>query len=841
MHKFQSAVIAVASCIASHNLYALNETKDDNKDRIIITGSHIKRIALEPTAPLSILTEEDIGRSSATNLGELLQMTELGNGDFINNQNTNGFSPGTSGFNLRGLRTDRTLVLVDGKRLPSYPFGAEGSVAFIDLNMIPLTEISRVEILKNGASAVYGSDAIGGVVNVITKKEFIQREISIKASQVEKGHYNNQTISYIDGFSSEESEFIAIAELQNTKGLLGEDISISSNLEADEVDLYSYPGTYWLPNTANAGYTLMPSPTCSPENLLDVNLIQTENTENSGQYCINNWAKRRHLIPDNQRISLSLKWQQYFGDDQFYSSFSTNQTNTDSDVNFGLVGDFFQIDNDSPYYPLETGESLYLQRGFTEKGLRNINTFAQNYRIKVGFSGLIDVYDYDISLNHGLTKVKETFENGWMTFDQRTALIQTINNGDINPFEPLTDEIFNTYTQEFKHDGTSKITALNFNFSGEIYLLDKDPIFFALGAEYRKESIEDVFSQEILDGNVVGLGSSSADGDRQINALFSEFSIPATEDLEINLSIRYDDYNDFGSSLNPQLSMSYKPTESLLFRASWGEGFRAPNLFELHSGEVVGSIEFDGVNYPFKNFGNLNLKAETSENISIGTALDLSENMMMTLDYWAIDIEDMISRLSIDTILTFKNENGNLVYDDLITYDNQNNITNVDIPFLNIDSLASEGIDLTLRWDINKSLEWRLEASHLLKLEQKDGALEQVEDFAGEYLYPQDRINTSLIWSQGNFNQSLAAFYIASHGTEESKIKSHPQLNYQLGYQINDHSISFKINNLLDKQPPNNRYLKQSDGSELGTWPYYEQRVYSPIGRHYSLQWRYIF
>lgn len=811
--------LAIGLCLATAPISLFAEESEAEELRIVITGSHIKRIDQEDGSPLAIISEADIARTSATTLGELLQSTVYSNGSSLNNQQTGGFSVGASNYNLRGLRADRTLVLVDGKRLPGYPFAQDGNVAFTDLNIVPLSEIERIEILKDGASATYGSDAIAGVVNIITRRDYDSSEVKIKTSGVEDGDYRGNIISFIEGVSTKDTEVVFIGEFQHNKSLTGSFSEQTNSLDEDEVSSFSFPGTYFTLDQ-NSNLVGTPAPGC--ERTIDAVPFGAD----SGEACGFDWAPQRQVAPENHRIALSLKVTQDLGESTFLTDLSFNLIETDSDVPFGLVGGDFIIDATSPFNPI--GETMIYRRGFSEIGLQNINTEARTIRGLFGFNGLISDFDYEVTLSHGRTDVDERFNHGWMHVSDRDELFLAIENGELDPFLPLTPAQIDQYTTNFSSDGESYQTQLAASISGEIMQLDAGSVFMATGLELRNEYVRSDSDQEILDGEVLGLGSAFAEGERDISALFAEFIVPFSKDFEVNLALRYDDYSDFGSEVNPKVSLRYAANEEMVFRASWGTGFRAPNLFELNSGDIIGTVG----SIPVVSTGNADLEAETSESYNVGFVYDNNEQFSVSIDFWSIDVEDMITNLGLFTILTATNDQGDLVYEDLITLNPDNTIAFVTDPFINIDQQTTTGIDLSASWNITPELTWSINASQVNKIEQNNVALDEQTDLAGEYLFPKNRINSSINWRTGDFNQALSIYNLASHGTNDNQVDSYTKVDYQLNYHLEAHTFTFNIDNLLDEEPPSNR---------PSMWPYYEQRIYSPFGRKFSLQWKYVY
>ncbi|MCW8997230.1 MAG: TonB-dependent receptor, partial [Kangiellaceae bacterium] len=632
--------------------------------------------------------------------------------------------------------------------------------------------------------------------------------------------YEGKFVSYVGGFSNEDNDLVLVAELQEYTALFGKDFEPGSQLTLSDAGAYSFPGTY-ITQDASSNLIATPGQGCVRSESADEYFVDV-----AGNVCVNDWAADRQLLPENERKSLAAKWSRYISDSTIYSSLSFNQIDTTSDVPFGLVAADFFVAQDNQFNPIN--QDMLLLRGFSETGLQTIETEAQNLNFVVGLEGMVSEYDFDISLNHSLTKVDELYSEGWMHRDSAGDLVAAVNNGTINPFEPLTSEQIDSYTSQFNHQGESEQTSILGRLSGELTEWDSGIVYFASGIEFRKESIEDTSDQAILDGEVVGLGSSSAKGDRDVSALFAEVILPATEDIEFNVAVRFDDYSDFGSSVNPKVSMKYRPSELILLRASYGTGFRAPNLFELYTDEVTGSVG----DVPFIQVANSDLEAETSESFNFGVVFDIDERFMASFDFWKIEVEDMITNLGVKAILTEVDENDNLIYSDLIVTNPDNSIAYVIHPYLNLDSQMAQGIDISARLSFTKNAELQINISHLAELTQTTNSTGIEQNIEGTYLYPENKVNVNLILGTDSFKHVLSAYYTAEHGDETFTVDGYFKADYQLSYTIGDHRFNLMVANLFDEEPPVN---------ELGQWPYFEQRMYSPLGRNASLSWTYDF
>ncbi|WP_196139814.1 TonB-dependent siderophore receptor [Aliikangiella sp. G2MR2-5] len=818
MQRISKVVAAVSAVLATIPVTCLaDQASDKDKNKIVITGSHVKRLDNEASSPLRILTPIDIQNSGARTLSELLASTVLANGGALNNQQTGGFTPGAASYNLRGLRADRTLVLVDGKRLAAYPFGQNGNEAFVDLNTIPLAEVESVEILKDGASAVYGSDAIAGVVNVITHRTFNNHQVEVSTTQADSD-YSGSSVTYVGGFNFAQGDLGLVAEIINYDSLMGGDTDFADQLGVNQLDEYSFPGTYFV---NDGGATLLAIAAEGCERVEDASQFNMR-----GELCVNDWASKRQLMPANDRVSLSAKYNQYVGDSTFYANLSLNKIETESDVPFGITRfDIANIPASDPNNPL--GQDIaFFSRAISETGLQKIDTEVTNTRLNVGFEGFLLDYDYDVSLSHSETKVDEIYSQGWMTIDSYISLYNDFSSGALNPFAQLTNAQLSNYTESFGHYGKSYQTELAGMISGEIAEWETGTVYFASGVEFRKEHLKDTSDQAILDSQVFGLGLSFAEGDRDVTALFAEFILPAAEEVEVNLALRYDDYSDFGSSLNPKLSASYRPSELFLFRASYGQGFRAPNLFELN-GQVHGSVG----NIPFISIANEELEAETSTSFNIGFVFDIQERFMTSIDLWQIEVDDMITDLGVSRILTATDENDNLIYQDLIVMDN-GNLSYVLNPYVNLNRQEAQGFDLSSRLTFSENWSLEINVAHLLKLDQfNDDQVEPI-NLDGEYLFPKTRLNTRLLWETDNFRHLLSSSTTGEHGSDTVETDSYTRFDYQMTYSIDKHQFIFNVANISDEKPPL---------LEDNFWPFYEQRMYSPLGRTYSLNWKYQF
>ncbi|NQD36453.1 TonB-dependent receptor [Permianibacter sp. IMCC34836] len=836
-HPVAHAVVALLSTQAIVAVAAENQ-----EERIVVTGTHIKRIDQETASPVVVIDRTAIEGSGASSISELLQMSAFNGAGTFNEAFTSGFTPGAAAFDLRGFGPERTLVLVNGKRQPIYPFGAGGSKAFVDLNSIPLATVKRVEILKDGASALYGSDAVAGVINIITYERFDGTEVNLRGKAPVDGGAETGSLSVLTGGESGKWIWLVGAEASQREELLGADRDYARSLRFDFGDLgvvdgrSTVGGTAWQRNLATNEVSVLGN--CAAADTLAASLL---NPAFTGNFCAYDFAGQSQLLPESDRFSFDSHVKYDFGWANVSFSYGLVGVDTRSTGFFTSTPAFAQNDT-------VDGVNYRVVRRLTELGTPTIETDSATQHLAMDWNWQLGEFEFTFSAYQSKNEIDEELSEGWLHIDDYSRLAADVANGTVSLRNRLTAAQVADYTDSFWHSGESSVAVQEMRVSGPLIDTTLGPIWLAAGAEHRKEDFFDRSEQAILDGNVVGYGTSGAEGDRQLNAAYVETAIPLSERAELSLSVRQDDYNDFGSSTNPKIGFRLNPAENWLFRASWGTGFRAPGLHQLYTNLNIGSA---GAR-PFVQSGNPDLQPEESESLVLGVLVEPASGSEVSLDIWSIDVDNIVSNLGAATIERLCVSNPTppafcagrvLAAGEVFTAWNGATYTATDVTyndsFLNLAGRKAFGVDLGLGFRYNKVLggvlKWNAEITRLINIEEEpypDGGIQELEGTSGNPLW---RAKLMLHWQGDAMTHYAAVQYVGrwdivdGNGEAFYSVDPYAQLDYQAGYAFNaGHRVVLGVQNVTDEAPPTSAF----------SWPFFNRSLYSALGRTVSLEWQ---
>ncbi len=645
-------------------------------EKIEVTGSSIKRIDGETALPVQVLKRADIERSGATTVEQLFQQLAVASssGATTTAQGTGYTTGGLSAISLRGLGSSRTLILINGLRATVYGGGSVGAAgSSVDINSIPIGAVDRVEVLKDGASAIYGSDAIAGVVNFILRKDFQGAQISTTLGMpTAAGGGDDSTFSVLAGtgdLAQDHYNGMLSLSAQHTNPIMGASRPYATRYNPaygnDNTSGYAFPANV---GTKNPAY-----PNCGPYSIVDPNFPNRCRFDNSPFDSIQPEQTRRNLLATGHLIvSDSL---------EAYAELGLNQVTTRTTIQPVPLTGPFTIPTTSLYYPSAFAQAnglagqpvvVGLLRDFPN-GLRVQDDESTATRGVVGLKGLLAGWDYDTSLLFSSSQVREFDRNG---FPLVNVITNALNAGLINPFGPTTDPagIAAANSAQFigeNFNSRTSLTSLSVKVGHELFALPGGAASFAAGAELRRETFVYNPSAPLQAGNIGGLGTATPeDASRQVRSAYLEVDAPVTHSLEADGAVRYDKYDGVGGTVNPKASLRWQPTGGLLVRASAGTGFRAPSLTDLNaaqSASFTGNGSRDFLRCPVFNpnspdcsaqfntvlGGNPNLKPETSRSFTLGVLAEPLPNLSVGLDGFWIFLKDAITvgGLSAGTIL----------------------------------------------------------------------------------------------------------------------------------------------------------------------------------------------
>jgi iron complex outermembrane receptor protein len=663
--------------------------------RVEVTGTSIKRIDAETALPVQVITREEIQKTGASNVEQLMQTISSmsSSGGMAAASASGATTGGISSISLHGLTSVRTLVLVNGRRISPYGVGFTNDAVSVDVNSIPLAAIERVEVLQDGASAIYGSDAIAGVVNFILRRDFTGVELTGEYGDTTRGGASlkrgSATVGFGD-FAKDRYNVMMVASLQREGSLIGEQrdfakSGISVEHQNDVTSGNTFPaniaaadGSFGTRNPSRPTGCLLPYSQVDP-------LLSTATA------CRFDPSPMVTLIPKSDRVSLLASGRLALGGDwEAFAEASYNQNKIRTIIQPVPLSDQFTLpDNNplfnldpyngfatillkssSPYYPTAyvtgiTGGAtpdLLVRYRAALSGNRDFTDISSAPRFVIGARGSAAGWDLESSLLYSSSTVREQVNGGYPIYSK---ILPLLNSGNVNFFGDNTPDIVSqVQAANFTGDAfkvKSSVTSLQAKGSREIFKLPGGPAAVAVGAEVRKETYNFQSSTELQQGDVSGYGGNflPIDKSRNVTAGFAELNLPIVKSLEANLAVRYDHYEGVGNSTTPKLGLRWQPATEFLVRSSVGKGFRAPSLADLYSANTQ-SVSPTGLSDPLRcpttgdgvkdcstQFGvlfggNANLKPEKSKNFTLGFVLQPTSNVSMSVDYFKVRLSDTI-------------------------------------------------------------------------------------------------------------------------------------------------------------------------------------------------------
>jgi outer membrane receptor protein involved in Fe transport len=635
----RSALLAGASAAAVTALPVVAQDSGDALEEIVVTGSRIRRVDAETATPLLVLDAGDIRASGVTTLGDLVQRVPSVAGAATNPQVNNGGGDGQSNVELRGLGTQRTLVLLNGRR-----FGALGKDSgAVDINLIPVNFVERVEIVKEGAGAIYGSDAIAGVVNFITKRDIDGADLSYDYGVTAEDDGERHAVGLSWGATSDRSQIMIGANYNKQ-----EEIS-AGDREFSRFATYLYGSVFQGGSSraptgridfAGAGFDCDSGSVTRMEGAAGDSLDDYRCFDNSGdENDFYNYQPDNLILTPQERGSFFTLASYKINDSvETYLEFLYNRTSAGWQIAalpFDSRQDDVVISADSIYNPFgisfggADGLNPNAQWRLTQIGTRAAKFKTATSQTTLGVRG--DLFDtqwsWDASLGYGRSDQDRKID-GYLLTDQLSqatgpsfiAADGTPTCG--TPAAPIAGctpvNIFNLddpaqqlalstvsagYAQNYVYE--AKQAALNA--TGDVFELPAGQMALAVGAEYRDQNARfdtDTLSlaQPPLYLNCL-LAQETCSGDSRgaydVSELYAELFVPILADLpgvdslNLTLGTRYSDYSTFGDTTNSVIKLEYRPIRDVLLRASWAEVFRAPTLNDLYRAPESDAVTFN--------------------------------------------------------------------------------------------------------------------------------------------------------------------------------------------------------------------------------------------------------
>ena len=874
--------IGVSATLSAAPVFA-QEAGAKPVEEIYVTGSRIGRSSdFESPSPIASFNRDDLSKSGYTNLQQLMEKQPFtGNGTFStrgNNQDST--ANGAASISLRGLGADATLVLVNGRRVAISAFAESITTNFVDINSIPVAAIERIEVLKDGASAVYGSDAVAGVVNIIMRDDFEGFEVSAGGGWTTESGYDETTVSAIWGMSGEDSNVTIIADYFKNSTLSNSERENSKGVSLGTANHSAEGGFDLRSSRGYPGFFIISDGVLEPDdegNLVDSKAVIDPSCppdRTAGAVCVFDYGPFNLITPEAERTGLMLMAHQGFGNGlEVFTEIGVQHNNslaqgapTPLDEGAELT-----VPITHPGNPFPEAIDIDVGRYRTvDAGARKWHISTDNLRGVLGLRGEINEWNWEVSAQRARSETEQSGgrSDGWVRVD---FLQQQIDLFNYNPFNTTANpqSVIENITTSLVRRGESDLTSYDASIDGSLFDMPAGTVQMAAGLEYRDESISDIPDDQFQRGLIFGTEAVSASASRDLWSAYVEFLVPLLESLELSLAGRYDDYSDFGDTTNPKVALRWSPIDSLAFRASWGTGFRAPSLAQIGLGPSEESQFFRDtfacidqnidpnssacvpLDYQIVFSGNPNLDAEDSETFNVGAAWQPSGMWRVSLDYWDIKQEDKIDEVPFGFIydLECNNQNSTVcIRGNPVGNNTLGPLLELNSGFINIGEQSVSGLDLGANFasDLGAgTLTLGLEYSHLLEFERvelnSDATGFVTRDLTGEYEYPEDRFVLT-----GDYALESWDFYAAVNYTGEFQDAPDADLDGTLDFDTVDTrdveafvtlnlqaswtgfeglTLSLGVENALDEEVP--FAIGDGDVDVYG----YVQNVHSPRGR----------
>lgn len=869
------------------------QAEADTLERISVTGSRIQRLEAESTAPVQVFTAADIEQSGVTSVELLLQRMSASAG-FAGNQTNaywNSAGYGTTQVNLRGIGSNRTLVLLNGRRVVN---GGSGANSSVDLNMIPLEAIERIEVLKDGASAIYGADAVAGVVNIITRARYDGFAVEARLSATDSLDAKERSFNAIWGISNDRSRIVTTLGYRTSDPLSMSKQAGCAMAEVTQGEL-SCVGS----SSTQAGRATILSGTNAGQRINFTDVQGGIASYEQYDAVKHNFDYFQQLNSVNPVTNWNLATFAELELSETVSLFTEVLYNNRRSKQLASSGSIKNISYaaDHPHNPVN--ETIRLDnRRLVEAGPRDFFQEADTWRFVGGVNGVINNnWQWEISYNYGRNRATDGMTNIANMEHLEHAIdpaqcgqggIPCVNLLGYGGFDQAAIDyiMFNTLGE-----GGNEQRSVAANITGDVLDLPAGWLPLAIGIEHRKERGWNTPDAAVSAGISNTNQSDPVAGEYSVDEIYIETTVPllrnatAAKALNLDLAYRYSDYDTFGSDGNYKLGLNWQLTDNWKLRATRSSAFRVPSIPELFGGMSEGNLTTtdpcSGWDQAGKNAtvaancaaqnipvgftqagttiltmrgGNLQLEPENANTLTAGIVLDVpvADSLQLTLDYYRIDITNAIQSIAGSTKLAACYQSQNLSHPFCsATHFTRDSLTG-EINYLSAQpaNAATEeltGVDAAVFYQTTLAgLKTAVNAtvSYLDKYQVTPFAGAEAIEYAGYQTggngsFPHWRANASISLIDDAWQLHWNMQYIgtaddmnAVAGDLGGRIGSVVYHHLQGAYTLNSWTLTAGINNLFDKEPP---FVKSWTDANTDTM------TYDLLGRQLFVKARYAY
>ena len=801
MGKYKPYLLTCFSVLcAAPGVYA--ETDDDVKaqnaiETVTVTGSRIKRsIQSESSSPISTTDLSDLSDIGANDIRDLIEVLPFNAGSQNNSDNlTQNFTVGTSNVNLRGLGVSSTLVLLNGIRQVTSAVVTDQGASFVDTaSLVPALAIKRVEILKDGASAIYGSDAVAGVVNFITRDDLEGGEVQYEyRSRWSEGSQDETKVDFAyGGYINDSAHVLFAASFLERSSLLLDEVDWLKPANSS----FGNPGSFVIPSLAdenNPNGLTVADPNCAN------NGGSVSQGANGNSFCLFDFGPQITAVPNEDRMQAYARALWDVSDTaRMWAEFGYARNKITREV--------------SPSFPVLNAPGILASH---PNNIYNEDIFFRGRPYGVGKPTETNFYDHtttrfafggDGELTEGIywqasfvaaandailnprDVITDNFQAALYGFGgnkcrgtsaQEAGVGECYYFNPFNPQDPNNELLRDFIIGDYIGDAESEMRVYEAVITGDsLFELKAGDVGYAVGIQYRDESINNTYdSLTQQDAFAFLIGNQNFAGDRDVKALFAEVLIPVHEDIELGAAIRYEDYGEFGGdTTDPKFSFLWLATEEFSFRGTFSTSFRAPSVHQLQGVQTNfanitdpedGSTTFGGN----RTIGDPNLVPETSQALNLGMSYAY-EDYTLDIDYWDFSFEDVLTRESHQAVV-----NANPNDPDRVIRTSAGTISIVNTKFVNAEAIDTSGIDLSASSIYRTEygdFSPQLKATYLLSYDLMDASgattdgLGQLNRNTVGNPSPRLRGSIGLNWTNGMHRVNIFARHVASYTNDVS-------------------------------------------------------------------------
>lgn len=840
-------------------LYSSGAFSQDALEEVIVTGSYVKRDLEHSGSPLVVVSADDLSTFGLTSIADIINFLPFNAGSEFNaDVFTQNLSTGTSNFNLRGLGLNSTLVLLNGRRQTVSGGVANDGSTFVDINaLVPLNAIDRIEILKDGAAALYGTDAVAGVVNIITRDTAEGWEVQGEYGNTARSSQDDVTIRALHGWRNDAVNTLVSVSHLSRSWLPSPEREFTQGKGGSS---FGQPGAFILLAPSPA-FPDLPFGLDEPQSVIDPSCGITGGTPNetaSGSglgTCTFDFSPYYHLIPRERRWLGFASLDAQLGKAELFAEAGYALTNVlrGTSPSFPILN-LATVPANNPGNVFQT-PALFLGRPLgADAPVNLVRHRSETWRATGGIRGTWrDRWDWELSAAYSANSHVVRITNALADrFDSALNGLGGPNNDSFfNPFGSAAlsqagDPTFNAsaviddFLSSATYDYETSLFSVDGRVSGSLADMPFGPLAIALGGQVRQENITgDLDDQFNAENYLFFIGGPDFSGDRTIAAVFSEVNIPITPILDVQLALRYEAYESGPDSADPKIAVSWRPRDWLQTRVSFGTAFRAPSVFQRFSSQTVlqniidpitNSMVFRGV----RTVGTADLDPERADVFNIGATIAPIVGLSLDVDYWRFDYKDIIVKESAQAIV-----DGDPFDSKIIREAGQ--ILRIDTNYINAPAVKTDGLDVkgayTFKGDRGNT--WALSADityiNSYNIQSVPGGPKR--DVSGSRNFrtfarslPKWRTTLGAHWTRGQLGASVFLKTISGYLDDQNNalVDNHVTIDTQTRYSLPNlfgdsdqgSTLTVGATNLLDQDPPN-----------VATNVGYDSKVHDPRGR----------